>query len=86
MGLFSGRQADVGKPELDAVSAFDDELSREAAERTERELSRQGLVTCRVPIDVDALVEWCRARNAPVNGPSRSEYVAEFMLRKENPS
>ena len=37
MGLFSGRQAGVGNPELGAVSAFDDELSREAAERTERE-------------------------------------------------
>jgi hypothetical protein len=37
MGLFSGRQADAGKPELGTVSAFDDEASREAAARTERE-------------------------------------------------
>ena len=37
MGLFSGRQADVGKPEPGAASAFDDDASREAAERTERE-------------------------------------------------
>jgi hypothetical protein len=37
VGLFSGRQADVGKLELGAASAFDDDVSREAAERTERE-------------------------------------------------
>jgi hypothetical protein len=37
MGLFSGRQADVSKPEFGTVSAFDDEASREAAVRTERE-------------------------------------------------
>jgi len=37
VGLFSGRRADVGKPEPGAASAFDDDASREAAERTERE-------------------------------------------------
>ena len=36
MGLFSGRQAGAGKPDLGPASAFDD-ASREAAERTERE-------------------------------------------------
>lgn len=34
MSLFSGRQADVGEPEL---AGFNDDVSREAAERTERE-------------------------------------------------
>ena len=37
MGLFSCRQADAGKPELGPASALDDEASRDAAERTERE-------------------------------------------------
>ena len=37
MGLFSGRQADADKPELGPADAFDDDASREAAERTERE-------------------------------------------------
>ena len=35
------------------------------AERTERELSRQGLVVRRVAIDVDALVAWCREHVGP---------------------
>jgi hypothetical protein len=34
VSLFSGRQAGVDEPEL---AAFDDDASREAAERTERE-------------------------------------------------
>jgi hypothetical protein len=36
VGLFSGRPAD-GKPELDPAAALADDVSREAAERTERE-------------------------------------------------
>jgi hypothetical protein len=50
------------------------------AERTERELSRRGLVTRRVVIDVDALVEWCRARGKPVDGSSRAEYTSVIVL------
>jgi hypothetical protein len=37
VGQFSGRQAGAGRPELVLASAFDDDASREAAERTERE-------------------------------------------------
>jgi len=37
VGLFSGRQVGPGKPEPGAVSALDDDVSREVAERTERE-------------------------------------------------
>jgi hypothetical protein len=37
VGQFPGRPVGVGEPELGAVPAFDDEVSREAAERTERE-------------------------------------------------
>jgi hypothetical protein len=52
------------------------------AERTERELARDGgLVIRRVPIDVDALVAWCRERGKPVDGPARSAYAAEMVLR-----
>ena len=40
MGLFSGRQANAGKPEPGAAVSFDDDVSREAAERTERENPR----------------------------------------------
>jgi len=35
--MFSGRPVGVGEPELVAASAFDDDVSREAAARTERD-------------------------------------------------
>jgi hypothetical protein len=66
-----------------AVDAAELDESHEAwqrnAERTERELSRQGLVIRRVPIDVDTLVAWCRARDKPVDGTSRAEYTSEVV-------
>jgi len=37
VGLSSGRQADTDKPDLGQASAFDDDASREVAERTEHE-------------------------------------------------
>jgi len=48
-------------------------------ERTERELSAKGLVVRRVLIDVDALVEWCRAHNRVVNGAARAEYTSQIV-------
>jgi hypothetical protein len=66
-----------------AVDAADLDESHEAwqrnAERTERELAQRGLVVRRVPIDVDALAAWCRARGKPVNGASRAEYTSELV-------
>jgi hypothetical protein len=49
------------------------------AERSERALSRRGLLIRRVAIDVDALVLWCRARGKPVDGAARAEYTAEIV-------
>jgi hypothetical protein len=37
MDLFPGRQAGAGEPEFDPAAALADDVSREAAERTERE-------------------------------------------------
>lgn len=37
MALFSGRQANAGKPAFGPATAPDDDASREAAERTEHE-------------------------------------------------
>jgi hypothetical protein len=48
-------------------------------ERTERELSAKGLVVRRVLINVDALVEWCRAHNRAVNGAARAEYTSQIV-------
>ncbi len=49
------------------------------AERTERHLAAQGMVVRRVPIDVDALVAWCRAQNKPVDGAARVEYTCQMV-------
>src|ERR1051326_6444858 len=45
------------------------------AEQTERQLAADGMVVRRVPIEVDALVAWCRAQDRPVNGAARAEYT-----------
>jgi hypothetical protein len=49
------------------------------AERTERQLSRRGIIIRCVAIAIDALVDWCRQRGKPVNGASRAEYAAEMV-------
>jgi hypothetical protein len=49
------------------------------AERTERQLAADGMLVRRVPIDVDALVAWCRAQNKPVDGAARAEYTSRIV-------
>jgi hypothetical protein len=48
-------------------------------ERTERQLVAEGMIVRRVPIDIDALVAWCRAQNQPVNGAARAEYTSRIV-------
>jgi hypothetical protein len=33
----------------------------------------------KVPVDVDALLNWCRERRVPVNAESRAAYTAELI-------
>lgn len=40
-----------------------------------------GLEAIKVSVDVDALRQWCRERGKPLNGASRSEYIAEMVRR-----
>jgi hypothetical protein len=54
------------------------------AEDMERKLHQLGTTARRVPIDVDALVAWCRTQHKAVDANSRVEYVNEIM-RKGNP-
>ena len=72
-----------------ADDAADLDESHEAwkrnAERTERQLSRRGIIIRRVAIDIDALMDWCRQRGKPLNSASRAEYAAE-MVRGSQPS
>ena len=48
------------------------------AENLERELRRRGVAVRRVPVDVGALVAWCRARRRSVDGAARSAFAAEL--------
>ncbi len=56
---------------------YEDWLS--GAERAERELARRDLVVRRVPVNIDALVAWCAARQKAVDGSARAKYVQELV-------
>jgi hypothetical protein len=50
------------------------------AERTLQELTAQGYAVRRVPIDVDALLQWCRAHNKAIDGKARAEYTSQIIM------
>lgn len=47
-----------------------------------RKFERQGQRVEKVHIDVQALISWCKAKGLPVNGQSRSEYVANVLRER----
>jgi hypothetical protein len=67
---------------LKQVAADSDRLeeSHEAwlrmAERALQDLTAQGLDVRRVPLNVDALVQWCRDHNKVIDGKARAEYTS----------
>ena len=67
---------------LKEVAADSDRLddSHEAwqrtADRTAEELASQGMTVRRVPIDVDALIQWCRVHDKAIDGKARAEYTS----------
>ncbi len=66
---------------LKEVAADSDRLDKSheawqrSAERTAQELASQGLAVRRVPIDVDALIQWCRVHHKEIDGNARAEYT-----------
>jgi hypothetical protein len=52
------------------------EAWQRTAERTLQQLSAEGLVIRRIPINVDALVQWCRANQKVIDGKARAEYTS----------
>ena len=44
---------------------------------------RQGQRAEKVHVDVDALVSWCKDKQLPINGASRSQYVS-FVLQQRD--
>ena len=53
-----------------------------AAQKAEADLGARGVVVERVPVDVDAVADWCRRQGRPFNGAARAEYVAEAMRKR----
>lgn len=56
----------------------------EGAEKAIRELRRQGVQPEKVDVNVEELLRWCQTQNIPVNGESRSDYVAVKMQSKRH--
>jgi hypothetical protein len=52
------------------------------AEKLVSQLASQGVVARRVPVDVDAMCDWCRAQNLPFNSAGRSKFVTWWLNRK----
>jgi hypothetical protein len=55
---------------------------RTSATRRMSQLQRAGQRTQKVEVDVEALAEWCRQRQRPVDVAARAEYAA-FRLTEE---
>jgi hypothetical protein len=49
------------------------------AEEQLAELRSRGCVVRRVDVDLDELLKWCTFKRLPLNGESRSQYVAEKL-------
>ena len=47
------------------------------AEKMMVQLSRPGVLPRKVHIDIDELVSWCKAHKRPVDGASRTKFVAD---------
>jgi hypothetical protein len=60
--------------------SFDD--WHRGATRVLAELESKGTRVEKVPVDIEALVRWCREQARPVDGPARAEYAA--MLGQES--
>ncbi len=58
------------------------EAWKRGAERSMRELMNSGLTIRRVPIDVDALVAWCRKQGKPNVSASRAEFTTEILMNE----
>lgn len=55
----------------------------EAAEQAEQQLKRSGLSPRRVSVKVGPLMVWCAARQKPLDGKTRAEYVTG-LIRAES--
>ncbi|MEX2284550.1 MAG: hypothetical protein WEE89_18825 [Gemmatimonadota bacterium] len=49
------------------------------AEEQLADLRCSSIRVIKVPVDVDAMVDWCRERGVPVNAENRAAYTAELV-------
>ncbi len=52
------------------------------AQKTMLNLAEQGVRAERVDIDLDELVEWCRAKNRPLDGKARAEFTSRKLKQR----
>jgi hypothetical protein len=71
------RELAVDRAQLD--DSFDD--WERGAQAAIAELAAIGTVVRKVPIDVEALLAWCQAKDLPLNSAARAEYVAHLVRR-----
>ncbi|GAB4346346.1 MAG: hypothetical protein Kow0089_23700 [Desulfobulbaceae bacterium] len=55
----------------------------EHAEKMRKQIIDQGYLPKKFLVDTEELLQWCRERDLPVNGESRSHYAA-WLLRMED--
>jgi len=61
----------------------------EGAQRTAKKFESDGSTVRKTPVDLDALVAWCKSHGLPVNGKSRADFAihiasVEMGLTKES--
>jgi hypothetical protein len=57
-----------------------------AAEKTEADLALRGIMVERVPVDVEAVADWCTRQGRPFNSEARADFVAEAMWKRSGKS
>ena len=57
------------------------------AENLVSQVTAQGVIARRVPVDVDAMFDWCREQNLPFNASGRAQFVTWWLRNspKEKP-
>ena len=50
-----------------------------AFEEAFQKLSAAGIAVVKVPVDIEALIGWCRERSLPIDSKARAQYVSERL-------
>ncbi|MFC1523033.1 hypothetical protein ACFL6Y_11550 [Elusimicrobiota bacterium] len=45
-----------------------------------RDLEKRGVIACKVDVEIDELVLWCRQKKLKVDGSARSRFIAHKMV------